>query len=148
MPSYNRSSADPSFDRVVRLPKSQQEGKTMVQAMSLFTQLRQHFPSLGFAALVKKHRAERAAKGFQLQNAAGGDAVLPTGSRGFSARDLQRALVTLVALVKATPSGLPIRCRLTTCPAEQQSRNQTRKRRSAFPYDVGCLKEHPGKETP
>ena len=36
----------------------------MVQAMSLFNQLLQHFPSLEFAALVKKHRAERAAKGF------------------------------------------------------------------------------------
>jgi hypothetical protein len=36
----------------------------MVQAMSLFNQLLQHFPSLEFAALVKKHKAERAAKGF------------------------------------------------------------------------------------
>jgi hypothetical protein len=36
----------------------------MVHAMSLFNQLLQHFPSLEFAALVKKHRAERAAKGF------------------------------------------------------------------------------------
>jgi hypothetical protein len=36
----------------------------MVQAMSLFNQLLQHFPTLEFAALVKKHRAERAAKGF------------------------------------------------------------------------------------
>jgi hypothetical protein len=36
----------------------------MVQAMSLFNQLLQHFPSLEFAAVVKKHRAERAAKGF------------------------------------------------------------------------------------
>jgi len=36
----------------------------MVQAMSLFNQLLQHFPSLEFAALVKKHNAERAAKGF------------------------------------------------------------------------------------
>jgi hypothetical protein len=36
----------------------------MVQAMSLFNQLLQHFPSLEFAALVKKHRAEKAAKGF------------------------------------------------------------------------------------
>lgn len=36
----------------------------MVQAMSLFNQLLQHFPSLEFAALVKKHSAERAAKGF------------------------------------------------------------------------------------
>jgi Domain of unknown function (DUF4372)/Transposase DDE domain len=32
--------------------------------MSLFNQLLQHFPSLEFAALVKKHNAERAAKGF------------------------------------------------------------------------------------
>lgn len=36
----------------------------MVQAMSLFNQLLQHFPSLEFAGLVKKHSAERAAKGF------------------------------------------------------------------------------------
>ena len=37
----------------------------MVQAMSLFNQPLQHFPSLEFAALVKKHEAERAAKGFR-----------------------------------------------------------------------------------
>lgn len=36
----------------------------MVQVMSLFNQLLRHFPSLEFAALVKKHHAERAAKGF------------------------------------------------------------------------------------
>jgi hypothetical protein len=36
----------------------------MVQAMSLFNQLLRHFPVLEFAALVKKHDAERAAKGF------------------------------------------------------------------------------------
>jgi hypothetical protein len=36
----------------------------MVQAMSLFNQLLQHFPNLEFAALVKKHNAERASKGF------------------------------------------------------------------------------------
>ncbi|HVI79204.1 MAG TPA: IS4 family transposase [Candidatus Acidoferrum sp.] len=36
----------------------------MVQAMSLFNQLLQHFPRLEFAALVKKHNAERGAKGF------------------------------------------------------------------------------------
>jgi len=36
----------------------------MVQAMSLFNQLLQHFPVLEFAGLVKKHDAERAAKGF------------------------------------------------------------------------------------
>jgi len=32
--------------------------------MSLFNQLLQHFPNLEFAGLVKKHDAERAAKGF------------------------------------------------------------------------------------
>jgi hypothetical protein len=32
--------------------------------MSLFSQLLQHFPSLEFGALVKKHNAERGAKGF------------------------------------------------------------------------------------
>lgn len=36
----------------------------MVQTMSLFNQLLQHFPVLEFAALVKKHGAERGAKGF------------------------------------------------------------------------------------
>jgi len=36
----------------------------MVQAMSLFNQLLQHFPRLEFAALVKKNNAERGAKGF------------------------------------------------------------------------------------
>ncbi len=36
----------------------------MVQAMSLFNQLLQHFPVLEFASLVKKHEAERGAKGF------------------------------------------------------------------------------------
>ena len=36
----------------------------MVQTMSLFNQLLRHFPKLEFAALVKKHKAERAAKGF------------------------------------------------------------------------------------
>src|ERR1700731_2331778 len=40
------------------------EGKTIVQAASLFNQLLQHFPRTEFAALVKKHGAERAAKGF------------------------------------------------------------------------------------
>jgi hypothetical protein len=37
----------------------------MVQAMSLFNQLLQHFPKLEFAALVKKHNAEKATKGFR-----------------------------------------------------------------------------------
>jgi hypothetical protein len=36
----------------------------MIQAASLFNQLLQHFPRAEFAALVKKHGAERGAKGF------------------------------------------------------------------------------------
>jgi hypothetical protein len=40
-----------------------QEGKTILQVASLFNQL-MHFPRTEFAALVKKHNAERAAKGF------------------------------------------------------------------------------------
>ena len=36
----------------------------MVQVASLFNQLLHHFPRLEFASLVKQHRAERAAKGF------------------------------------------------------------------------------------
>jgi len=36
----------------------------MVQVASLFNQLLYHFPRLEFAGLVKKHKAERAAKGF------------------------------------------------------------------------------------
>jgi hypothetical protein len=36
----------------------------MLQAASLFNQLLQHFPRMEFAALVKRHSAERAAKGF------------------------------------------------------------------------------------
>jgi len=36
----------------------------MVQAASLFNQLLQHFPRTEFGSLVKKHQAERAAKGF------------------------------------------------------------------------------------
>jgi hypothetical protein len=36
----------------------------MVQVASLFNQLLHHFPRLEFAALVKKHKAEHAAKGF------------------------------------------------------------------------------------
>lgn len=40
------------------------EGKTIVHVASLFNQLLQHFPRTEFAALVKKHDAERAAKGF------------------------------------------------------------------------------------
>ena len=40
------------------------EGKTIVQVASLFNQLLHHFPRTEFAALVKKHDGERAAKGF------------------------------------------------------------------------------------
>ena len=40
------------------------EGKTIVQVASLFNQLLQHFPRTEFAAVVKKHSGERAAKGF------------------------------------------------------------------------------------
>src|SRR4051794_31386446 len=36
----------------------------MVQTASLFNQLLQHFPRTEFGALVKKHKAERCAKGF------------------------------------------------------------------------------------
>jgi hypothetical protein len=39
----------------------------MVEAMSLFNRLLQHFPSLEFASLVEKHKAERASKGFSCQ---------------------------------------------------------------------------------
>lgn len=54
----NRSLAGPSPD------VTHKEGKTTVQVASLFNQLLQHFPRTEFAALVKKHDAERAAKGF------------------------------------------------------------------------------------
>ena len=41
-----------------------QEGNSIVQVASLFNQLLQHFSRTEFAALVKKHAAERDAKGF------------------------------------------------------------------------------------
>jgi Domain of unknown function (DUF4372)/Transposase DDE domain len=40
------------------------EGISMVQVASLFNQLLDHFPRAAFALLVKKHQAERNAKGF------------------------------------------------------------------------------------
>jgi len=40
------------------------EGTPILQSASLFNQLLQHFPRTEFGALVKKHDAERAAKGF------------------------------------------------------------------------------------
>jgi hypothetical protein len=43
---------------------SLKEGTIMLQAASLFNQLLLHFPRTEFALLVKKHEAERAAKGF------------------------------------------------------------------------------------
>jgi hypothetical protein len=44
--------------------RSSRRAQTIVQAASLFNQLLQHCPRTEFAALVKKHGAERAAKGF------------------------------------------------------------------------------------
>lgn len=43
---------------------TKEEGTSIVQAASLFNQLLQHFPRVEFGALVKKHNAERCAKGF------------------------------------------------------------------------------------
>ncbi len=43
---------------------AKEEGIPMVQAASLFNQLLQHFLPTEFGALVKKHKAERCAKGF------------------------------------------------------------------------------------
>jgi diacylglycerol kinase len=40
------------------------EGKAIIQVASLFNQLLQHFPRAEFGALVKKHNAEKSAKGF------------------------------------------------------------------------------------
>src|ERR1039457_2401006 len=61
-PSYNgRGRAPPGWDLAKRCP---QEGNPIVQFASLFNQLLQHFPRTEFAALVKKHAAEHAAKGF------------------------------------------------------------------------------------
>jgi hypothetical protein len=45
-------------------PDFTQEGNVMVAVASLFNQLLQHFPRTEFAALVRKHKAERGAKGF------------------------------------------------------------------------------------
>jgi hypothetical protein len=45
-------------------PNAKEEGTPIVQAASLFNQLLQHFPRTEFGALVKKHEAERGAKGF------------------------------------------------------------------------------------
>lgn len=47
-----------------RRATSHTEGTPIVPAASLFNQLLQHFPRTEFAALVNKHNAERAAKGF------------------------------------------------------------------------------------
>ena len=47
-----------------RRTQNPQEGKTILQSASLFNQLLQHFSRTEFGALVKKHNAERAAKGF------------------------------------------------------------------------------------
>lgn len=50
--------------RELRRTSPTRRAQTIVQAASLFNQLLQHFPRTEFAALVKKHSAERAAKGF------------------------------------------------------------------------------------
>jgi uncharacterized protein DUF4372 len=55
--------ASKSFGRKLA-ERCPQEGNPIVQVASLFNQLLQHFPRTEFAALVKKHGAERAAKGF------------------------------------------------------------------------------------
>ncbi|WP_321474428.1 IS4 family transposase [uncultured Paludibaculum sp.] len=53
-----------SFSHRDRARATPKEGKTILQAASLFNQLLHHFPRNEFAALVKKHGAERSAKGF------------------------------------------------------------------------------------
>jgi hypothetical protein len=50
--------------RELRRTSPTRRAQTIVQTASLFNQLLQHFPRNEFAALVKKHGAERAAKGF------------------------------------------------------------------------------------
>lgn len=50
--------------RELRRTSPRRRAQTIVQAASLFNQLLQHFPRTEFASLVKKHNAERAAKGF------------------------------------------------------------------------------------
>ncbi len=57
---------------------------------SLFNQLLQHFPRTEFAALVKKHAAERAAKGFTCWTQLVSMLFCQLGLRRFAARDLQR----------------------------------------------------------
>ena len=61
-PSYNCSVANDSLPGASpNVPTGGQDNGTTA---SLFNQLLQHFPRTEFAALVKKHDAERAAKGF------------------------------------------------------------------------------------
>jgi len=50
--------------RDLRRTSPTRRAQTIVQAASLFNQLLQHFPRTEFAALVKRHNAERAATGF------------------------------------------------------------------------------------
>src|SRR5258705_357133 len=50
--------------RELRRTSPTRRAQIIVQAASLFNQLLQHFPRTEFAALVKKHGAERATKGF------------------------------------------------------------------------------------
>src|SRR5215813_7177502 len=50
--------------RELRRTSPTRRAQTIGQAASLLNQLLQHFPRTEFAALVKKHSAEHAAKGF------------------------------------------------------------------------------------
>src|SRR5579863_7133982 len=54
---YTRSGTDHLFERVVRLPDSQQEGKPMVQATSLLNQTAAAFPEAGIRGCSSKHRS-------------------------------------------------------------------------------------------
>ena len=54
---------EPFLARILAI-RCPSEDNPIVQGASLFNQLLQHFPRTEFAALVKKHAAERAAKGF------------------------------------------------------------------------------------
>ena len=61
----------------------------MVQAASLFNQLLQHFPRTEFGSLVKKHQAERAAKGFTCWTQFVAMTFCQLAHAGFATRDLQ-----------------------------------------------------------
>ena len=62
----------------------------MTRFSSIFSQLLQLFPRLEFEQAVKKHNAERGAKGFSSWGPVCGDAVLPVWAGAFVAGDLRR----------------------------------------------------------